>query len=66
MLVALLSKPKEMESLDVDTIGDAANFLLDTPCKDGNEATLQQTEQVTASQDADLDVSFTFFIDDFV
>ena len=44
----------EMDSLDVDAIGDAAIFLLEPLCKNNGEAILQQAERVSAIQEAYL------------
>ena len=43
-----------MESLDVDVIGDAANFLLEAPREDNGDGIPQQAEQVAAIWEEDL------------
>ena len=63
MLVTPPAEPKEMEmeSLDVDTIGDVAIFILEAPCKDDADTILHHVKQVAAIWEADLDVSFYIF-----
>ena len=39
---------KEMESLDIDAIGDVSNFLLKGLCKDNGEAIVQHAKQVAS------------------
>ena len=60
VVLSLPAKPPEMKlmkkmgSLNVDAIGDAANLLLEAPCRDDDEAILQQAEQVATNWEADL------------